>query len=158
MVLNYIQASSTQGKSIVFALAQGLKWYPGIWTKHIKSKTELHQTVVDRCLKSLTQKQLVKVVKSVKYPTRKIYMLANLEPSVELTGGPWYTDNELDLEFIKALTQSCLSFIRGRVRVFLPLLYVVIFISAVADFSKATPRRTGGRSATVRPQCCSSVP
>ncbi|KZV75623.1 hypothetical protein PENSPDRAFT_748285 [Peniophora sp. CONT] len=98
MVLNYIQASSTQG----------------IWTKHIKSKTELHQTVVDRCLKSLTQKQLVKVVKSVKYPTRKIYMLANLEPSVELTGGPWYTDNELDLEFIQALTQSCLSFIRGR--------------------------------------------
>ena len=35
----------------------------GIWTKHIKAKTELHQTVIDRCLKSLTQKQLVKALK-----------------------------------------------------------------------------------------------
>lgn len=118
MVLNYIQASSTQGELCGFAVSHRFELYLGIWTKHIKSKTELHQTVVDRCLKSLTQKQLVKVVKSVKYPTRKIYMLANLEPSVELTGGPWYTDNELDLEFIQALTQSCLSFIRGRVYIF----------------------------------------
>ncbi|OBZ66783.1 DNA-directed RNA polymerase III subunit RPC6 [Grifola frondosa] len=63
----------------------------GIWTKHLKAKTELHQTVIDRCLKSLTQKQLIKAVKSVKYPTRKIYMLFHLDPSVEMTGGPWYT-------------------------------------------------------------------
>ena len=35
---------------------------PGIWTKHIKVKTELHQTVIDRCLKSLTQKKLVKCI------------------------------------------------------------------------------------------------
>ena len=90
--------------------------------------------MIDRCLKTLQQKQLIKKVQSVqvgycilqyqytmltfislKHPTRKIFMLAHLEASVALTGGPWYTDNELDLEFIKALTQSCLSFIRGRV-------------------------------------------
>lgn len=35
---------------------------PGIWTKHIKAKTELHQTILDRCLKSLVQKKLVKAV------------------------------------------------------------------------------------------------
>lgn len=38
----------------------------GIWTKHLKAKTELHQTVIDRCIKSLMQKQLIKAVKSVK--------------------------------------------------------------------------------------------
>jgi hypothetical protein len=38
----------------------------GIWTKHLKAKTELHQTVIDRCLKSLVQKQLIKSVKGVK--------------------------------------------------------------------------------------------
>lgn len=38
----------------------------GIWTKHLKAKTELHQTVIDRCLKSLVQKQLIKATKSVK--------------------------------------------------------------------------------------------
>lgn len=51
------------------------------------------------------------------HPTRKIYMLAHLEPSVELTGGPWYTDNELDTEFIKLLSTACLHYIRDRVRI-----------------------------------------
>lgn len=98
MVLGHIQVAANQG----------------IWTKHLKAKTELHQTVIDRCLKSLVQKQLIKSVKGVKYPTRKIYMMAHLEPSVELTGGPWYTDNELDTEFIKLLCSACLRYIRER--------------------------------------------
>ena len=42
-------------------------------------------------------------------------MMAHLEPSVELTGGPWYTDNELDTEFIKLLCTACLRFIQDRV-------------------------------------------
>lgn len=40
--------------------------FVGIWTKHLKAKTELHQTVIDRCLKSLVQKQLVKAIKAVR--------------------------------------------------------------------------------------------
>ena len=42
-------------------------------------------------------------------------MMAHLEPSVELTGGPWYTDNELDTEFIKLLCTAFLRFIQDRV-------------------------------------------
>jgi len=41
--------------------------------------------------------------------------MAHLEPSVELTGGPWYTDNELDTEFIKLLCSACLRYVRERV-------------------------------------------
>lgn len=37
----------------------------GIWTKHLKTKTNLHQTIIDRCLKTLAQKRLVKRVPSV---------------------------------------------------------------------------------------------
>ncbi len=37
----------------------------GIWTKHLKAKTNLHQTIIDRCLKTLTQKKLIKRVPSV---------------------------------------------------------------------------------------------
>lgn len=40
--------------------------FAGIWTKHLKAKTELHQTVIDRCLKALVQKQLVKAIKAVR--------------------------------------------------------------------------------------------
>ena len=101
-MLSHIQAAGTEG----------------IWTKHIKAKTELHQTVIDRCLKSLTQKKLVKCISgsvqvrspsftphshniegNPQHPTSKIYMLFHLEPSTEMTGGPWYTDKELDTEF-----------------------------------------------------------
>ncbi|KAI0360393.1 hypothetical protein OH77DRAFT_1516896 [Trametes cingulata] len=86
----------------------------GIWTKHIKVKTQLHQTIVDRCLKSLTHKQLIKTVPDVRHPTRKIYMLASFQPASELTGGPWYTDKELDTEFIKLLSEVCLKIVREK--------------------------------------------
>ena len=79
----------------------------GIWTKHLKSKTSLHQTIIDRYIKTLTQKRLIKRVQSVQHTTRKIYMLEGLEPSSALTGGPWYTDNELDAEFIRGLGEGC---------------------------------------------------
>ncbi|KAJ7283867.1 RNA polymerase Rpc34 subunit-domain-containing protein [Mycena rebaudengoi] len=84
----------------------------GIWTKHLKAKTNLHQTIIDRCLKTLTQKKLIKRVPSVQHPTRKIYMLEHIEPSVGLTGGPWYTESELDTVFIETISRACLKFIR----------------------------------------------
>lgn len=38
-------------------------------------------------------------------------MLEGIEPSIALTGGPWYTDNELDTEFIQNLTEACYKLI-----------------------------------------------
>lgn len=68
MVLGHIQAAATQGERSRFSDLdrQFGSHRPGIWTKHLKAKTELHQTVIDRCLKSLVQKQLIKSVKGVK--------------------------------------------------------------------------------------------
>lgn len=43
-------------------------------------------------------------------------MLEGIEPSISLTGGPWYTDNELDTEFIDTLMKACLKLIRDMVR------------------------------------------
>lgn len=42
-------------------------------------------------------------------------MMAHLEPSVAITGGPWYTENELDTAFITLLLTACLRFIQERV-------------------------------------------
>ncbi|PWN23982.1 hypothetical protein BCV69DRAFT_254797 [Microstroma glucosiphilum] len=86
----------------------------GIWTKALKARTNLHQTILTRVLKALENRQLIKAVKSVKNPTRKIYMLYNLTPSVELSGGPWYTDNELDVPFINGLSQFCHYYIQQQ--------------------------------------------
>lgn len=87
----------------------------GIWTKDLKKKTNLHTIVLNRTLKSLEQKQEIKAVKHVKYPTRKIYMLFSLSPSSEVTGGAWYTDQELDTDFIDSLKAACLKYIMSRV-------------------------------------------
>ncbi|PWN33220.1 uncharacterized protein FA14DRAFT_124209 [Meira miltonrushii] len=86
----------------------------GIWTKQLKLRANLHQTIMQRALKSLESKQLIKAVKSVKFPTRKIYMLSSLTPSVELSGGPWYTDNELDTVFIDQLCTVLYQFIASK--------------------------------------------
>lgn len=98
LVYSYIEASGREG----------------IWTKTIKAKTNLHQHVVSKCLKSLESQRYVKSVKSVKYPTRKIYMLYNLQPSIDVTGGPWFTDSELDVEFINSLLTIVWRFVSER--------------------------------------------
>ena len=58
----------------------------GIWTKTIKIRTNLHQTVLTRVLKSLENRALIKPMKSVKFPGRKLYILAELSPSKDVTG------------------------------------------------------------------------
>lgn len=98
MIYSYIESSGREG----------------IWTKTIKAKTNLHQHIVMRCLKSLENQRYIKSIKSVKHPTRKIYMLYNLQPSIDVTGGPWFTDSELDSEFIDSLTTVIWRFIANK--------------------------------------------
>lgn len=86
----------------------------GIWTKTIKAKSNLHQHIVMRCLKSLESQSYIKSVKSVKHPTRKIYMLYHLTPSIDVTGGPWFTDSELDTDFIDSLLIVVWKFIAQK--------------------------------------------
>lgn len=92
----------SRDEAIVYSYIQGAG-REGIWTKTIRLKSNLHQSVVNRCLKTLETKRFIKSVKSVKFPTRKIVMLYHLQPSIDVTGGPWFTDTELDSEFIALL-------------------------------------------------------
>jgi DNA-directed RNA polymerase III subunit RPC6 len=86
----------------------------GIWIKDIKSKSNLHTQLVNSNIKALEKKGIIKSVKSVKTPTKKVYMLTELEPSIELTGGAWYTDQELDVEFIDQLSNQLYKFIASK--------------------------------------------
>ena len=86
----------------------------GIWSRHIKARTNLHATVITRNLKTLESKSLVKCIRSVQNPTRKIYMLYDLTPSIEVSGGPWFTDSELDVEFVQRLSDAIEEFIRRK--------------------------------------------
>lgn len=83
----------------------------GIWTKDLKLQTNLQQPQITKTLKNLEQRKLVKAVKSVSNASRKVYMLYELEPAREITGGAWYTEHEFDSEFIGVLQHACHQFI-----------------------------------------------
>lgn len=42
-------------------------------------------------------------------------MLWDVEPSVEVTGGAWYNEHELDEGFISILHNQCLLYINNKV-------------------------------------------
>ncbi|PYH90385.1 DNA-directed RNA polymerase III subunit Rpc34 [Aspergillus ellipticus CBS 707.79] len=75
----------------------------GIWVRAIGNRTNLHKSILDRCLKSLEGKSYIKSVHNVKFPSRKMYMLAGLAPSEDVTGGAWFTDGVLDENFINSV-------------------------------------------------------
>lgn len=77
----------------------------GIWVRAIQTRTNLHKSILDRCLKSLEGKNYIKSVHNVKYPSRKMYMLAGVAPSEDVTGGAWFTDGVLDANFINSVAE-----------------------------------------------------
>ncbi|XP_010927733.1 uncharacterized protein [Elaeis guineensis] len=83
----------------------------GIWTADMKRETGLQTTVVTKTLKSLQNKNLIKDVVNIHNKARKIYMAMEFEPSKEISGGSWYSDGSLDIEFIRILREQCLKHI-----------------------------------------------
>jgi len=78
----------------------------GIWVRHIRGRLGLPLADMNRTLKELQRRELVKQVQSIRNKTRKLYMLAELEPSREVTGGPFYDEEgTFDHEFIHRLRE-----------------------------------------------------
>lgn len=84
----------------------------GIWTKDIRLQTSIQQQALNKIFKALESRRLIKPVKSVTAKAKKLYMLAHLTPSKELTGGVWYSDLEFDHEFINELRTFLIACVR----------------------------------------------
>lgn len=98
LVYSYIESSGREGS----------------WTRILRSRTNLHMTVMNRCLKHLEKINYIKPIKSVKFPGRKTYMLASLQPSEDVTGGPYYTDGVLDEEFVHQMAYWTEKYVASR--------------------------------------------
>ena len=101
----------------------------GMWTKELKQRSNLPVPQITKIFKTLEARKLIKSVKHVAQQNRKVYMLYELEPSREITGGAWYTEQEYDAEFISVLREQCVKFIYSRERVTL---------KEVSDFVRAS--------------------
>jgi len=89
----------------------------GMWTKELKQRSNLPVPQITKIFKTLEARKLIKSVKHVAQQNRKVYMLYDLEPSREITGGAWYTEHEYDAEFINVLREQCVKFICSKDRV-----------------------------------------
>mmetsp|Transcript_6544 Transcript_6544/g.8502 ORF Transcript_6544/g.8502 Transcript_6544/m.8502 type:complete len:343 (-) Transcript_6544:263-1291(-) len=84
----------------------------GVWTKDIKRETNIQNLALNKIFKALESRRLIKQVKSINAKSKKMYMLYDLEPSKELTGGIWYSDLEFDHGFITELRTFLMHCVR----------------------------------------------
>ena len=85
----------------------------GVWLRDIKSATSMQQQTLNKALKVLESRKLVKTVRSVQQKTKKLYMAYDLAPTREVSGGPWYTDHEFDHEFVSAIKTVVVSCVKA---------------------------------------------
>eukprot|EP00747_Dinoflagellata_sp_TGD_P083180 gnl/TRDRNA2_/TRDRNA2_161997_c0_seq1.p1 gnl/TRDRNA2_/TRDRNA2_161997_c0~~gnl/TRDRNA2_/TRDRNA2_161997_c0_seq1.p1 ORF type:complete len:320 (-),score=63.26 gnl/TRDRNA2_/TRDRNA2_161997_c0_seq1:56-910(-) len=89
----------------------------GAWSKWLKDQSNLQQHTISKITKELARRSLIKEVKSVQNRNRKVFMMYDVEPSREVTGGTWYHDGEFATGWIETLRercQECLSSNGGR--------------------------------------------
>lgn len=86
----------------------------GIWIRDIRVKSNLVMTQLNKILKALENKKLIKAVKTVNASKKKVYMLYNLEPDRSVSGGAWYQDQDFESEYVDVLNQQCLRFLQMK--------------------------------------------
>lgn len=86
----------------------------GIWVKDLRTESNLILTQLQKILKNLENKKIIKAVKCVSAPKKKVYMLYTLEPDKSVTGGAWYNDQDFESEFVDVLNQQCYRFLRQK--------------------------------------------
>ncbi|CAO1421534.1 unnamed protein product [Diamesa tonsa] len=86
----------------------------GIWIRDIRIKSNLIMTQLNKILKNLENRKLIKAVKSVNASKKKVYMLYNLDADRSVTGGAWYQDSDFDSELVDVLNQQCFRFLQQK--------------------------------------------
>ncbi|OAP56293.1 hypothetical protein AYL99_09472 [Fonsecaea erecta] len=96
-------ANLSRNEQIVLQVIDGAK-SSGMWTKQIGSKTALHVNILEKVYKVLEGRGLIKQMKSVSHPNRKMYILAGMTPSEDATGGSWFSEGRLDIGLIDTIS------------------------------------------------------
>jgi hypothetical protein len=84
----------------------------GVWIRDLRYNTRLQKNRIEKILKKLIIAGLIKSVKSIASMNRRLYMLKDVVPSRDISGGPWYTDSEFDADFISSLRSAIEQILR----------------------------------------------
>jgi len=92
-----------QAEMVIYQMI-GREGNMGIWIRDIRQRSGIPQAQVEKILKTLKARKLVKCEKSIAAKNKKVYMLYELEPAKEVTGGAWYNaKGEFDTAFVDGL-------------------------------------------------------
>ncbi|PHH93390.1 hypothetical protein CDD83_3703 [Cordyceps sp. RAO-2017] len=110
--LKYQQCSSKE-EEMVYDLIDN-SGGDGIWSKNIAYRLNMQkqEKKLNGILKQLQVKGLIAPFKNVEYPNKRMFIKASIQPSSRATGGPWYTDQELDVALIRVLRRVVFDYIK----------------------------------------------
>jgi len=83
----------------------------GISTNVIKSKLKLNTNHLNKVLKKLEKKNMIKSLKMLNLKHKKIWIGFDIEPSQQITGGIWCTNQEFDKNLVDVIKEKCLEYI-----------------------------------------------
>jgi len=79
----------------------------GAWSRSLKDRSNLQTHTITRVTQELLKRNLIKEVKSVQNRTRKVFMLIDVEPAKEVSGGTWYQDGVFAEGWVNGLREQC---------------------------------------------------
>ena len=90
----------------------------GISTNDIKIKMRIDNTTyINRILTKLSKKFLVKSLKVLNTKNKKVWIGYDIEPSQEITGGIWCSNQEFDDNLVNVFSEKCLEYIGSQKQV-----------------------------------------
>ncbi|KAK5110518.1 hypothetical protein LTR62_005710 [Meristemomyces frigidus] len=84
----------------------------GIWLRELKKRSGIEEKKVEKCMAKLESARLVKLIKNIKAPAQKTYMLFHLVPSDDVTGGSFFDGGDLDEGLIEEVGNLVIFHVR----------------------------------------------
>jgi len=85
----------------------------GIWRRDIKKQSGIPEKLITSFLSDLESRQLIKSIQSIHESRHKLYILYDLVPSSEVTGGVWYQEGHFNTQLVDQLIQYTQNLIKG---------------------------------------------
>lgn len=82
----------------------------GLWLRELKLKSNIPQNLIVKLLKSMESKCMIRSLKSLK-GNKKIYILFDDVPADEITGGVWFNEGDVDIEFVEQIRKVVFEFL-----------------------------------------------
>lgn len=107
----YVRKAEDDEKFVIEQLEKAKN--QGCTMRDFKMGTKLPQSLITKILRRLQDIQKVKVVKGQKN-RQKVFMIFNETPDDDVTGGVWFNNGDVDVEFVNQLIKLIYIFVKNR--------------------------------------------